>query len=203
MISVPVFQPLCFSSANFLPCSLWEWLSEGWKIMHFLSSMNPRKFLWSHDRNHWLETPYKRHQTFQDYTACVWYWRGKNHQFLLNWQKEPWGLLINKAFVSVQDPKINTSLPVLDLIDAIQPGSINYDLLKTESLNDDEKLNNAKYVNNLMSGQEGPSQLSDGCKVQWTMSSCSPWGLSYSLLSYSFFLNIFVGIYFLLSPLWW
>lgn len=47
----------------------------------------------------------------------------------------------------MQDPKISTSLPVLDLIDAIQTGSINYDLLKTESLNDEEKLNNAKYVN--------------------------------------------------------
>lgn len=47
----------------------------------------------------------------------------------------------------MQDPKISTSLPVLDLIDAIQPGSINYDLLKTENLNDEEKLNNAKYVN--------------------------------------------------------
>lgn len=32
---------------------------------------------------------------------------------------------------------------VLDLIDAIQPGSINYDLLKTENLNEEEKLNNA------------------------------------------------------------
>ena len=47
----------------------------------------------------------------------------------------------------MQDPKISTSLPVLDLIDAIQPGSINYDLLKTENLNDEEKLNNAKCVN--------------------------------------------------------
>lgn len=36
-------------------------------------------------------------------------------------------------------------MPVLDLIDAIQPGSIRYDLLKTEDLADDEKLNNAKY----------------------------------------------------------
>ena len=47
----------------------------------------------------------------------------------------------------MQDPKISTSLPVLDLIDAIQPGSINYDLLKTENLDEEEKLNNAKYVN--------------------------------------------------------
>lgn len=46
----------------------------------------------------------------------------------------------------MQDGKISTSMPVLDLIDAIQPGSIKYDLLKTEDLNDEEKLNNAKYV---------------------------------------------------------
>ncbi|XP_040281380.1 plastin-2 [Bufo bufo] len=45
-----------------------------------------------------------------------------------------------------KDGKISTSMPVLDLIDAIQPGSINYDILKTEDLNDDEKLNNAKYA---------------------------------------------------------
>lgn len=37
-------------------------------------------------------------------------------------------------------------MPVLDLIDAIQPGSIRYDLLKSEDLTEEEKLNNAKYV---------------------------------------------------------
>lgn len=52
----------------------------------------------------------------------------------------------NSCISSFKDPKISTSLPVLDLIDAIQPGSINYDLLKTENLNEEEKLNNAKYA---------------------------------------------------------
>lgn len=37
-------------------------------------------------------------------------------------------------------------MPVLDLIDSIQPGSIRYDLLKTEDLTEEEKLNNAKFV---------------------------------------------------------
>lgn len=46
----------------------------------------------------------------------------------------------------LQDGSISSSLPVLDLIDAIQPGSIRYDLVKTEDLTDEEKLNNAKYV---------------------------------------------------------
>lgn len=37
-------------------------------------------------------------------------------------------------------------MPVLDLIDSIQPGSIRYELLKTEDLSEEEKLNNAKSV---------------------------------------------------------
>ncbi|MCJ8732157.1 hypothetical protein PDJAM_G00207640 [Pangasius djambal] len=45
-----------------------------------------------------------------------------------------------------KDGSISSSLPVLDLIDAIQPGSIRYDLVKTEDLTDEEKLNNAKYA---------------------------------------------------------
>ncbi|XP_032367090.1 plastin-2 [Etheostoma spectabile] len=45
-----------------------------------------------------------------------------------------------------KDLSISSSMPVLDLIDSIQPGSIRYDLLKTEDLTEDEKLNNAKYA---------------------------------------------------------
>uniref|UniRef100_A0A672PCW2 Calponin-homology (CH) domain-containing protein n=1 Tax=Sinocyclocheilus grahami TaxID=75366 RepID=A0A672PCW2_SINGR len=45
-----------------------------------------------------------------------------------------------------KDGSISSSMPVLDLIDAIQPGSIRYDLLKAEDLTDEEKLNNAKYA---------------------------------------------------------
>ncbi|XP_014020607.1 plastin-2 [Salmo salar] len=45
-----------------------------------------------------------------------------------------------------KDGSIATSMPVLDLIDAIQPGSIRYDLIKVEDLTDEEKLNNAKYA---------------------------------------------------------
>ncbi|KAM9344268.1 plastin-2 [Pholidichthys leucotaenia] len=47
---------------------------------------------------------------------------------------------------SFKDGSISTSMPVLDLIDAIQPGSIKYDLLKTEDLTEEEKFNNAKYA---------------------------------------------------------
>lgn len=47
---------------------------------------------------------------------------------------------------SFKDKEISTSMPVLDLIDAIQPASIRYDLVKTGDLTDEEKLQNAKYA---------------------------------------------------------
>lgn len=43
-----------------------------------------------------------------------------------------------------QDKEISSSLAVLELIDAIQPGSINYELIKTSSLSEEDKLENAK-----------------------------------------------------------
>ncbi|XP_046902639.1 plastin-3-like [Hypomesus transpacificus] len=45
-----------------------------------------------------------------------------------------------------KDKEISSSLPVLDLIDSIQPHRINYDLVKKGSLSDDDKLDNAKYA---------------------------------------------------------
>ncbi|KFV70180.1 Plastin-3, partial [Dryobates pubescens] len=45
-----------------------------------------------------------------------------------------------------KDKSISTSLAVVDLIDAIQPGCINYDLVKTGHLSEDDKHNNAKYA---------------------------------------------------------
>lgn len=47
---------------------------------------------------------------------------------------------------SFKDKVICSSLPVLELIDAIQPGSISFDLVKTGSLSEDDKLENAKYA---------------------------------------------------------
>ncbi|XP_041846133.1 plastin-2-like isoform X1 [Melanotaenia boesemani] len=47
---------------------------------------------------------------------------------------------------SFKDKSIGTSLPVLDLIDSIQPQSVNYDLVRRDALSDEDKLNNAKYA---------------------------------------------------------
>lgn len=52
--------------------------------------------------------------------------------------------LFFNLFNVVQDKEISSSLAVLELIDAIQPHSINYDLVKTGNLSDDDKLENAK-----------------------------------------------------------
>ncbi|XP_055472216.1 plastin-3 [Psammomys obesus] len=45
-----------------------------------------------------------------------------------------------------KDKTISSSLAVVDLIDAIQPGCINYDLVKSGNLTEDDKHNNAKYA---------------------------------------------------------
>uniref|UniRef100_A0A8C3LBF8 Lymphocyte cytosolic protein 1 n=1 Tax=Chrysolophus pictus TaxID=9089 RepID=A0A8C3LBF8_CHRPC len=70
-----------------------------------------------------------------------------NDEIIVNWVNETLTAAGKDSTISsFKDGKISTSMPVLDLIDAIQPGSIKYDLLKTEDLNDEEKLNNAKYA---------------------------------------------------------
>ncbi|XP_014807220.1 PREDICTED: plastin-1 [Calidris pugnax] len=45
-----------------------------------------------------------------------------------------------------KDKSISTSLPVLDLIDAIAPKAVRPEMVKREDLSDEDKLNNAKYA---------------------------------------------------------
>ncbi|XP_061753757.1 plastin-3 isoform X1 [Nerophis ophidion] len=47
---------------------------------------------------------------------------------------------------SFKDKEISSSLAVLELIDAIQPGSIHNELIKTGQLSEEDKLENAKYA---------------------------------------------------------
>ncbi|XP_056295985.1 plastin-3-like isoform X1 [Pseudoliparis swirei] len=47
---------------------------------------------------------------------------------------------------SFKDKSIETSMPVLDLIDSIQPQSVKFDLVQKGSLSDEDKLNNAKFA---------------------------------------------------------
>ncbi|CAJ1057948.1 plastin-3-like [Xyrichtys novacula] len=52
----------------------------------------------------------------------------------------------SSSIKSFRDKSIGTSLPVLELIDSIQPQSVNFELVKTENLTDEDKLDNAKYA---------------------------------------------------------
>ncbi|XP_049623190.1 plastin-3-like [Suncus etruscus] len=52
----------------------------------------------------------------------------------------------SSSIQSFKDKTISSSLAVVDLIDAIQPGCINYDLVKSGNLTEDDKHNNAKYA---------------------------------------------------------
>ncbi|MED6261223.1 phospholipid scramblase 1 [Ataeniobius toweri] len=71
-------------------------------------------------------------------------------QFILNWvnatlkEKRK-----NTQISSFKDKLISTSLPVIDLIDAIAPSMVKWDMVKTGEkgvLKNEEKLNNAKYA---------------------------------------------------------
>ncbi|KAJ8372583.1 hypothetical protein AAFF_G00281270 [Aldrovandia affinis] len=70
-----------------------------------------------------------------------------NDEVIVNWVNR----ILDEAgkqskISSFKDREISSSLPVLDLIDSIQPGCVNYDLVKTGSLSEEEKLENAKYA---------------------------------------------------------
>ncbi|XP_067898686.1 plastin-1-like [Heterodontus francisci] len=52
----------------------------------------------------------------------------------------------SSSITSFKDKCISTSLPVIDLIDAILPNAIRYDLVKQTDFTDVDKLNNAKYA---------------------------------------------------------
>nr|XP_006008768.1 PREDICTED: plastin-3 isoform X3 [Latimeria chalumnae] len=70
-----------------------------------------------------------------------------NDEIIVNWVNRTLAEAGKKTSIqSFKDKTISSSLAVVDLIDAIQPGSINYDLVKTGELSDDDKLDNAKYA---------------------------------------------------------
>ncbi|KAG8445308.1 hypothetical protein GDO86_010191 [Hymenochirus boettgeri] len=68
-------------------------------------------------------------------------------QTIINWVNEKL-VSANKSssINSFKDPSISTSLPVLDLIEAIEPKAIKPDLVKRGDLSNSEKLDNAKYA---------------------------------------------------------
>ncbi|XP_051505406.1 plastin-3-like [Myxocyprinus asiaticus] len=70
-----------------------------------------------------------------------------NDDIIVNWVNKTLSNAGKSTKISsFKDKEISSSLAVLDLIDAIQPNSINYDLVKRGSLSDADKLDNAKYA---------------------------------------------------------
>ncbi|XP_032830821.1 plastin-3-like isoform X2 [Petromyzon marinus] len=70
-----------------------------------------------------------------------------NDEIIIGWVNESLEEARKKSFISsFKDTSISSSHAVLDLIDAIQPGSINYDIIKTGFLDLKEKQDNAKYA---------------------------------------------------------
>ncbi|KAL8187828.1 UNVERIFIED_CONTAM: phospholipid scramblase 1, partial [Gekko kuhli] len=70
-----------------------------------------------------------------------------NDEIIIKWVNQTL-LNANKStsITSFKDKSISTSLPVLDLIDAIAPKAIHPEMIKRENLSETDKLNNAKYA---------------------------------------------------------
>ncbi|XP_069474368.1 plastin-1 [Ambystoma mexicanum] len=70
-----------------------------------------------------------------------------NDEVIIKWVNQTLaGAKKTTSISSFKDKFISTSLPVLDLIDAIAPKAIHPEMVKRENLSDLDKLNNAKYA---------------------------------------------------------
>ncbi|NXU72837.1 PLSI protein, partial [Oreotrochilus melanogaster] len=70
-----------------------------------------------------------------------------NDEIIIKWVNQTLARANKKTSVtSFKDKSISTSLPVLDLIDAIEPKAVRQEMVKREDLSYQDKLNNAKYA---------------------------------------------------------
>ncbi|EPY76759.1 plastin-1 [Camelus ferus] len=70
-----------------------------------------------------------------------------NDAIIIEWVNQTLKSAQKNTFISsFKDKSISTSLPVLDLIDAIAPNAVRQEMIKREDLSDEDKLNNAKYA---------------------------------------------------------
>ncbi|XP_074134340.1 plastin-3-like [Sminthopsis crassicaudata] len=68
-----------------------------------------------------------------------------NDDIIVNWVNRTLGEAGKSTCIqSFKDKSISSSLAVVDLIDAIQPGCVNYDLVKSGNLTEEDRHNNAK-----------------------------------------------------------
>ncbi|KAM9316964.1 plastin-1 [Gastrophryne carolinensis] len=90
-------------------------------------------------------------QLMRRYTLCVLSDLGGGEKIddrtIIEWVNETLRNACKSTFItSFKDDSISTSLPVLDLIDAIAPKAVNADLVKRENLTQKDKMSNAKYA---------------------------------------------------------
>ncbi|EAW78966.1 plastin 1 (I isoform), isoform CRA_b [Homo sapiens] len=70
-----------------------------------------------------------------------------NDEIIIKWVNQTLKSANKKTSISsFKDKSISTSLPVLDLIDAIAPNAVRQEMIRRENLSDEDKLNNAKYA---------------------------------------------------------
>ncbi|KAM6414324.1 plastin-1 [Rhynochetos jubatus] len=70
-----------------------------------------------------------------------------NDEIVIKWVNQTLAKANKKTSItSFKDKSISTSLPVLDLIDAIAPKAVRPEMVKREDLSYQDKLNNAKYA---------------------------------------------------------
>ncbi|KAF1630053.1 Plastin-1, partial [Eudyptes filholi] len=70
-----------------------------------------------------------------------------NDEIIIKWVNQTLAKANKKTSItSFKDKSISTSLPVLDLIDAIAPKAVRPEMVKREDLSYEDKLNNAKYA---------------------------------------------------------
>uniref|UniRef100_H3ASG2 Plastin 1 n=1 Tax=Latimeria chalumnae TaxID=7897 RepID=H3ASG2_LATCH len=70
-----------------------------------------------------------------------------NDEIIIRWVNQTLADANKTTFISsFKDKSISTSLPILDLIDAIAPSAIREEMVKREDLSEADKLNNAKYA---------------------------------------------------------
>ncbi|NXA47799.1 PLSI protein, partial [Nothocercus julius] len=70
-----------------------------------------------------------------------------NDEIIIKWVNQTLANANKKTSItSFKDKSISTSLPVLDLIDAIAPKAVRPEMVKREHLSEEDKLNNAKYA---------------------------------------------------------
>ncbi|KFV95320.1 PREDICTED: plastin-1 [Eurypyga helias] len=70
-----------------------------------------------------------------------------NDEIVIKWVNQTLAKASKKTSItSFKDKSISTSLPVLDLIDAIAPKAVRPEMVKREDLSYQDKLNNAKYA---------------------------------------------------------